>query len=375
MSLTEEQHARRREGIGASEIGTIAGLNPYGSLLEVYASKIGAAPRPATLPMDLGNLLEEPIAAVYSAQFKRALRRVDTIKSPTHALALATPDRAAFLSEPAGLPELLELEHLAGAERLVQIKSVDEWAPGWGTPGTDEIPETYLAQVQWEMGVSGVRVCDVVALFGRRSLERYTVHFSATLFAALYELAERFWREHVHPKRPPDADTSKRYAEALERMFPVQRSEALIVATPELDAELASYRLMHEVAKRAKAWKGLHENRIKAAIGDATGIASERWGKVTWKRTRDGKKVDWEACANDAMTLAALVVHRLEALEPETTGELRERLRGMVAEHTTPKPGHRRLHKAWAKAAPPLPASFLLPLDDDQPLDAGEDEE
>ena len=56
----EDWLSMRRNGIGGSDAGAVAGMNPYSSAFSVYYDKIGAAPEKETNEaMRIGTDLEE----------------------------------------------------------------------------------------------------------------------------------------------------------------------------------------------------------------------------------------------------------------------------------------------------------------------------
>ncbi len=324
MSLTEKQLKMRRTGIGASEIAALAGLSKYSTPIQIYERKVGLAPAESSLRMDLGDLLEEPIAQLYARRTGTRLRKCVTLRHRTHEIALATPDRAVFRGEvPAGLP-------IRSAERLLQIKTTG-WRQRdeWGREGTDEIPEDYLAQVQWEMDVADVPLCDVAVLVDRDEFLVYTVARDPELVAGLHEVAARFWQDHVLPQRPPPPDASERYAEYLGRAFPREQSELLKPAPLEIEATALALRGHEAAIKDLTQLAEVEKNTLRAFIGEATGVTGS-FGRITWKAARGSTRVDWEAAFNAAPLDAAT----------------REQL---ITAHTHVTAGSRRLLKTWAK--------------------------
>lgn len=64
---TDEWHGYRKKGVGASEIGTILGLNKYQCALKLHHTKLGLyKPSGKNLRMFLGNMSEDLIGDVFS---------------------------------------------------------------------------------------------------------------------------------------------------------------------------------------------------------------------------------------------------------------------------------------------------------------------
>lgn len=324
MSLTRQQLELRRTGYGASEIAALVGLSRWQKPIDVYGSKTLPLEELDSLPADLGNLLEDPTAEIYRKRTGRFLRRVFTLRHPTLELALATPDRAVFLTEEDAAaacpvvtgPEgdlLLELRGTE-CERLAQVKTTAQSnRREWGPPGTDHVPEEVLIQVTWEMGVTGVPLCDVPVLFRGDfgvELEVFTVPFNAPMFENLYGMVERFHVEHVLAGVPPPADGSSRYEEFLKKVYPVARRPP-IIADAETNERLLRFAKLKEASDRLKRALKLERNELVRIIGDTSGITSLEYGTLSYKHTKDRLLVDWRKAASDFQIVAALLVKRL----------------------------------------------------------------
>lgn len=349
MSLSKRQLALRRNGIGASEIAALAGESQYATPISIYEAKVLGAEIEATYQMDLGNEIEEPIARVWAKQHSRFLARVDTLKHSTKAIALATPDRAVYATAEARGDARKLKTNVRDAEMILQVKSTN-WRMRhlWGPEGSDRIPREYLSQAHWEGSVAGVETVEFAVDFDKTKLVRYRVRVSPVVFEALYELAERFWVEHVVARVPPPPDASDRYAEFLSRAFPTPQSDELIVLPPEdpLTQQIEYFARLKADAKAVEALIDLIQNRMRARTGNTTGLTGS-FGTVTFKRTRDGEQVDWERVAGDAMTLAKTVLIAKE-ISPKQRQELVDEINALVKRHTSVRPGYRRLHSKWS---------------------------
>lgn len=351
MALTKRQLALRRDAIGGSEIACLVGLSRWASASEIYEAKLGTAPdKINTVAMFFGSEWEDPIAKWHAHETGQWLKPLDSIRHPTLKYAIATGDRACFLSPVQALAKKkkLQREDLAEASHLLEVKT-RTWrlAKEWGEPGTDEVPEDVLAQAVWTLGCAGMQRCDVRVLFDRDRCELYTVQFVPEMFEAFYTVAERFMVDHVLAGKPPPPDATDKYKDFLGRYFPTDpKDEDLVLAKPEEVDLLLRYAKLKEAASRLKKLTDLASNQVRAAIGQHTGLTHAAFGKVTWKKTRDGTKTDWQAVAQEALTTAGLVLNT-QVPQNAQHKELLDQLKGLVAKHTTPKPGYRRLHCSW----------------------------
>ncbi|MCI0569281.1 MAG: YqaJ viral recombinase family protein, partial [Myxococcaceae bacterium] len=298
----------RRRGIGGSEIGAVAGLSPYATPLDVWRAKVEGTSVPETTAMRRGRLLEPAVAEWYAEETGASLRSVGTLQHPTRPIALATPDR---------------LASLRGEDRVLEIKTSGlRAAERWGRPGTDEVPPHYLAQVAWEMAVTGLPQADLAVLIAGEDFRVYHFERDAELEGYLFELAERFWVDHVEARRPPALDGSEAARRWLHERYPVERGPVR-AAGPEAER-------WADVLREATARAGAEDlraeeakNHLKALIGDAEGLVG-RFGTVRWTRSRSSTRTDWEAVAR---SLGA--------------GE------ELVRAHTTVVPGPRVFRPSW----------------------------
>lgn len=358
MALTKKQQQLRALAIGSSEIGVLAGLSRWSTPIAIYEAKVMGYEQDATLAMDLGVELEEPIARVYAKRQQRFLTRVDTLVDEIRPYAVASCDRAVYLTRETWKKDArakADLDDLKGAEKLLECKSTTwRMAYEWGKPGTDEVPEYFLAQTNWQMGTTRVPACDIAVLFDRDRYEVYCLTLNHPLFEGLYEIASQFMVDHVLAKVPPPPDASERYAEYLARAFPIAKlgkkeKENLIAPSQEAEDAVLLYAKLKLAVKRIEAHLVLASNRIKKEIGPAHGLISPRFGKITWKATKDGTKFDAKAAYTDVSTLAGLLINRLPTGD-ERAG-LEARLRAIPGTHTKPKPGHRQFHSLWSNEA------------------------
>ena len=337
MSLTPEQQLLRRTGVSASEIAALANLSRFATPVSIFENKT-LPPKDeddVSIPLELGNALEEPIAKLWRRETGMATAPCATMRHPDKKFALCTPDRGGFRGEAPigevvdqGGQPLLSLAQLQKADVLVQCKSTSwRMKSEWGEPGTDAIPEEYLCQETWEMGITGHRSADVAVLFDKDRYATYRVQFSQTLFDGLYELAERFMIDHVLANAPPPPDTSERYSEFLRRAYPTHKTDSMLVAPQELTETIIRFGVLRNAEKLIKDAVKLYGSRIKLAIGENSGMTGP-FGRLTWKKNKDTKGVDWKAATAKARDIAGVM---LKEFGPSMPAEQREVLTRSLA--------------------------------------------
>lgn len=223
MPLTAEQLANRK--IGGSDVGTILGLNPYKTPLELYGEMIGSIERvdlSENENVEAGSVLEDGIAELTARRLSKRdgreikLRRSNiTIVNPKYPWLTAHIDR-----------------DIVGESRGVEIKNVG-WraARNWGEEGTDQIPDYYICQPHTYMICKSYPKWVVSAYFGGSEIRLYDVDYSAEMAELIIERTKAFW-DAVQNHTPPEFDPGHPHAaEAIRRLYPGTNGESL-AATP-----------------------------------------------------------------------------------------------------------------------------------------------
>lgn len=352
MALTKKQEELRRCAVGASEIAVLAGLSRWRTPIALWEAKLAGHRDDAGVPAELGVLLEEPLAKYYAKESgvsPRRLAKCDSLVHPTKPFALATPDRVVFPVPRVSRALVHSVDELQSAERNVQIKSTS-WrlAHEWGEPGTDAVPEEYLVQVQWEMGVSvHLRLTDVAVLFDKDRFGIYPVAFNEELWLGLLEIAERFVVDHLLTGKPPPPDASTKYAEYLTRAYgTADKSKKLAVDEgSDLAVAVGRYALLSAAQKRLKAHRELLSNRIKAAIGEGYSLTGE-FGEVKWLRKPPATTTDYQKAFLELKSSVLLVVQSLP--EGDQRGALEATLQGIEQRHQKAARRYDQLRPDWA---------------------------
>ncbi len=263
-------------GIGGSEIAAVAGLSPYAGPLDVYLKKKGLAQDSSGFAAERGQFLEPALLAWYSARTSRTIEYPGTLRHPKYDRVLATPDGLAI-------------------DTVLEVKSPGRYtAQHWGEPGTDEIPDYYIPQVQFELAVTGTRKAHVITCI-HDDLAIYEVGFDVELFEALAEIAQRFWVEHIEADVPPPPNGSERARQWLVEKYP-RATLPTVEANSEIVTLAREYIAAREAEKAADERKAECANKLRALLGDSAG-AQGGGVSISYKNNKDGTKTDWEAIA------------------------------------------------------------------------------
>ena len=259
-----EWHAARSEpgAIGGSDIGAIAGWNRWESAISKWAKKTGKIDDhiEPSHRMRMGTKFEDDLLEIYQEDHSdQEVLTTGTWAAEAEPLNRANPD--AIVIDENG--ELL----------LIEVKFMGDNAY--------EIPQSYKAQMQWYMGILGIRRGVLVACAGSNYVE-LPLEFDQFEFDTLCQLADQF-RIYVSNDIMPDWDGSNSTYETIRAINPdidPEASEEL----GDLGIHLSNtYAELQEIERKYK--------ELQSRTLDAMGKA--KWGtiddqKVIYRTSRAG---------------------------------------------------------------------------------------
>lgn len=294
MALTAQQQERRRGTLGASEVAAVLGLDRYRTAGDVYLEKRGLVdPFTGNAFTEWGERLEtiiaEKAADVLADSLIRPASSELPIVHPSEDWASSSPDF--FLGR--------------RSDAVLEIKNVGlRRAHEWGESETDKAPARVIVQVHWQMWTTGKREAYVGALIGGNDFRLIRLPYDEELVAMMVGRAKPFWFDNVVAGESPEPDGNAAWSEYFDQRFPREERD-LLTSSPELDEiaeKLLDVRRQIEVLESEKT---LHENRLKAAIGDHAGLVGP-WGRVSWKANSAGN-VQWKKVAEAMKAPAELI--------------------------------------------------------------------
>lgn len=253
----------RKQGITGTDAGAITGFNPYVSAFQVYQDKItDEVSNFDNEAMRQGRDLEEYVARRFTEKTGLKVRRANAIfQNAEQPLMLADFDR-------------LIVGQRAGLEcKTVSPYSSDKWAD-------DHIPLHYQMQVQHYLAVSGFDCWYVAALILGKELIIRRIDRDEELISYLTTIEERFWREHVEARIPPEPDGTKSCSEQIARMY----FKADFQKSVELSGCGALLRRRGEVSElmdKLEREKNAIDQKIKLQMQDAAYATTEAF-RVSW---------------------------------------------------------------------------------------------
>jgi putative phage-type endonuclease len=253
MSLTEEQLAERRTGIGGSDAAAALGLSPYKSALELFIEK--REPREVSAverdQFHWGTILEPVIRQEYANRTRRVVHLpTGTLHHPKHPYVIA------------------HIDGITDDGRVFEAKTARS-ADGWGKSGTDEVPHHYLIQVQHYLAVVRAPVADIAVLIGGNDFRIYEVPADKELQEMILDGEAEFWAlwQRGEPP-PPDFDRADVH-DLMRRLYPGTDGRTVVAS----DEDVHCYKVYADASKLAKQHQQLAD-LAKAKLLYALGSAS-----------------------------------------------------------------------------------------------------
>jgi predicted phage-related endonuclease len=196
-------HRRR---IGGSDIAKLLGLSPYGGPLEVYERIVLGKEAEWNAAMQRGAAVEPVLRALAQNMLGVEVEETesDYHKHPTLEYAHAQID---------------DLARWSGLPVVVDYKSCNRFAKGWGAAHTDQVPEHQRAQFAWEMMCADRELCIPVVGFGEdvpppeifsiSHVLPYQVERCPLFESHMKAVASEFWERHILPEVPPPSTGRK----------------------------------------------------------------------------------------------------------------------------------------------------------------------
>ena len=269
----EEWLHYRKIGIGGSEAGAVAGMNPYSSPIKVYYDKTTHNASEKTEndneAMRQGRDLEEYVARRFAEETGLKVRKANAIfYDDERPFMIADVDRM-----------------IVGKKAGLECKTVSPYSESKWDNG--DIPLHYQLQCYHYMSIFGFREWYLAALvFGRCFIIR-KLEWDDGIIEGLREIEKNFWINHVEAHIPPQPDGS----EITDRLI----AESFGKAKPGKAIELKGF--SDRLARRAElsaaieqleTEKSAIEQEVKLYLGDSETAEGEGY-YVSWKNFQQNR--------------------------------------------------------------------------------------
>ncbi|EBI2485769.1 hypothetical protein FLF78_10220 [Listeria monocytogenes] len=263
----------RRQGIGGSDAGIIMGLNKYKTAFELWLDKTGQVlpDESAGEAAYWGNQMEEVVAKEFEKRTGKKVRRSNMMyQHSEHDFMLANVDR-----------------FIVGEDALLECKTASAYlAKEWDS---DEVPATYLVQIQHYLAVTGKSKAYVAVLIGGNKFIWKEIDRDEELINQIIAFELDFWETNVKGQLAPALDGSSAAEKYLKDRF--AKSEDKQIILPKTFNEYLTERAnLERDIKLLETRKKEIDNNIKGHMESAEKALSDNY-EVSWK-SMTSKRVD-----------------------------------------------------------------------------------
>lgn len=282
----------RQCGIGSSEVGTILGLNPWETPMQLWRRKKGIdPPQPENFAMKAGHYLEDAVSRFYADETGKEIIKASAgdwlIVNNEKEFLRVSPDRTYWIP---------------GRPKSDRNKGIVECKTTQMEVDYDNIPQHWFAQLQYQLGVAELEQGALAWLTMGRTFGYRDFTFDGEFYGWMVEEVEKFWRDNIIGNVEPDPVNVDDVLLRNPRHTPgkmIQADEDIVNACKTLKE------LKAEKTDIDAQIKELEES-IKMSFGDAEAITApgSTLAKpiilATWKAAKDSQKFsEKEFAANE----------------------------------------------------------------------------
>lgn len=284
IDLSREQWLEyRTKGIGGSDASVILGLNKWKAPFELWLEKSGQVV-PEEIQSDaayFGSQLEDLVAKEFELRSgKKVRRRNAMLKHPEHPFILANIDRM-----------------IVGEKAILECKTTSAYnAKEWES---EDIPESYIIQVQHYLGVLGpeYQKAYFAVLIGGNKFVWKEIDRDEELIQLIFKREIDFWNTHVIGNVAPALDGSSAAEQYLKQKYAQGEKGKTIDLTSEYADKIQQYLALNETIKEMEERAKEIKNQIQGEMRESE-LAFVQNYQAEWK-TISSNRVDSKKLKKD----------------------------------------------------------------------------
>jgi putative phage-type endonuclease len=306
----DEWLAFRQNGLGASDIGTLMGLNPYKSKIELFYQKVGVIPikQDENIPMFYGNRLEDFVANMWEyydgedaesviknfnagTKLQHCKEVVGYIVNSDYPNLFLSPDRLIVDKETDKVlyGGKLIRKNFRG---ILEVKTINGFASKQWDNG---IPPSYITQLQTYLFGLEVSYGEIVLFEDGRKLWTIPMEINENLRLQIVEAMNEFM-ERVHAARldlenvhlyEPEPDGTEAFEKFLNQRYANSESKTL-QGTDEIYAIALTHKLLSGEMKEMDVKSRECSNLLKNYMKEYEAVDFGERGKLVWRSDSRG---------------------------------------------------------------------------------------
>ena len=279
----EEWLKAREGGIGASEVAAIVGLSPWETPFSLWLKKTHQVPpTEENEAMRRGHYLEDAVVQWWMHETGEQVIKASAADiiyvHPEYDYMRVTPDRI-----------------VKGRKKLLEVKST---AIQMG----ETIPDHYLAQVMYQMYVTGIHDAELIYIQGGLTFGRFVVEYDKEFAEFLASKVTEFWTENVIGGKEPEAINVADLAVKVPKSTPDKSIEADTTALDQINV-LREKKAMYDAL-------GIEiadiQDSLKMYMSDSEALLdTDGTVLLTWKSGKDRTSFDSKTFAAENPELYA----------------------------------------------------------------------
>lgn len=281
----EEWLAGRGKGIGASEAGTVLGLNPFCTPYQLWRYKKGIdPPQEENFAMKAGHYLEDAVS-----MFFRDGSGAHIIKASTDDFTIYDSERPWLRVSPDRTFWRPWAKHNDAEKSILECKTTQL------TIDPDNLPKHWFCQIQMNMGVAEYKDGALAWLTMGRDFGYRDIEFDKEFYDWMTDQITEYWQRYIVGDEEPAPYT----AEDIMIKYPRHTEGKTVKADTDIMEQLERLKVLKSEIKPMETEAKEIEGNLKLFFGDAETIVDELGNTLaTWKAPKPSRKFDqkaWEA--------------------------------------------------------------------------------
>lgn len=271
--LTDEQRAKRVNGIGASDSPIIMGYSSYKTPYQLYLEKIGAIESEDELTEQQywGQELEPIIIKRFAKENNVEITFPDTVYHPEYSFIFANLDG-----------------WIPSENAVVEAKNANSFQrKEWDMALSDGIPMMYLIQIAKQCAVTNATRGYCAVLIGGMEYKQFVYERDVSLEEIIINADIEFWNCIQNKIEPSPLNTSD-----CRLKFPTPSPEKIVASTFKTSNALAELMNVKIKLKELSDTEDMYKMHLMSHMGDAEYLMGQSGELLaTWKSNKKGTRV------------------------------------------------------------------------------------